>query len=115
MVLVQSDLRDVITALALSRVTFNRIRLNFMWALGYNVLGIPLAAGTNDQYVFCSPSYGGIFLSSICGLYERVLGFSVLGIPLAAGMNTAARVPFLGYMPIYKMINTAICTKDARY
>jgi len=45
MVLVHSDLRDVITALELSRVTFNRIRLNFFWALGYNTLGIPLACG----------------------------------------------------------------------
>lgn len=40
-----SDLEDVLTAIDLSRVVFARIRLNYAWALGYNVLMIPLAAG----------------------------------------------------------------------
>ncbi|KAM0978713.1 hypothetical protein ACFX13_014927 [Malus domestica] len=44
-VLVKSNLEDVITAIHLSRKTFTRIRLNYIWALGYNVLGIPIAAG----------------------------------------------------------------------
>eukprot|EP00842_Homolaphlyctis_polyrhiza_P006437 jgi/Hompol1/6795/HPOL_005087-RA len=44
-VLVKSDLRDVLTLIDLSRATFNRIRLNFAWALGFNLLGVPLAAG----------------------------------------------------------------------
>ena len=44
-VLMKSNLEDVITAIDLSRRTFFRIRMNYMWALGYNVLGIPIAAG----------------------------------------------------------------------
>lgn len=44
-VLIKNDLRDVDTALALSKKTFNRIKLNLFWAFIYNVLGIPVAAG----------------------------------------------------------------------
>jgi Cu+-exporting ATPase len=44
-VLMKSNLEDVITAIDLSRKTFRRIRLNYVWALGYNILGIPIAAG----------------------------------------------------------------------
>ncbi|KAL3718646.1 hypothetical protein ACJRO7_003725 [Eucalyptus globulus] len=44
-VLIKSNLEDVITAIHLSRKTMSRIRLNYVWALGYNVLGLPIAAG----------------------------------------------------------------------
>ncbi|CAN8064664.1 unnamed protein product [Agarophyton chilense] len=44
-VLVRSDLRGVVNALDLSRQAFRRVRLNFCWAIGYNIIGIPLAAG----------------------------------------------------------------------
>ncbi|KAL1293458.1 hypothetical protein HN51_054120 [Arachis hypogaea] len=44
-VLVKNSLEDVITAIDLSRKTMLRIRLNYIWALGYNVLGMPVAAG----------------------------------------------------------------------
>lgn len=45
MVLVKSRLSDVVTALHLSSAIFRRIQLNFLFSLGYNCLGIPLAAG----------------------------------------------------------------------
>ena len=44
-VLMKSTLHDVVVALHLSRVVMRRIRFNFVWAFGYNVVGIPLAAG----------------------------------------------------------------------
>ena len=37
--------QDVLAALDLSRATFNRIRLNYFWAMAYNVVMIPFAAG----------------------------------------------------------------------
>lgn len=44
-VLVQNDLNGVVRALDLSQKTFNRIKLNLFWALIYNLIGIPIAAG----------------------------------------------------------------------
>ena len=45
MVLIKNNLLDVITAIDLSKKTFSRIRANYIWAIMYNALGIPLAAG----------------------------------------------------------------------
>eukprot|EP00753_Platysulcus_tardus_P014251 PLAT4261.1.p1 GENE.PLAT4261.1~~PLAT4261.1.p1 ORF type:complete len:1218 (-),score=693.24 PLAT4261.1:280-3933(-) len=45
LVLVNSHLFDVVTALDLSRTVYRRIRYNFFWAMCYNTLGIPIAAG----------------------------------------------------------------------
>ncbi len=37
--------QGVIIALDVSRKTLRRIRLNYLWAFGYNVVMIPIAAG----------------------------------------------------------------------
>ncbi len=44
-VLVQQDLRKVPEAVALARATLRTIRQNLVWAFGYNVVLLPLAAG----------------------------------------------------------------------
>ena len=44
-VLMNSNLSDVLVAIDLSRTVFNRIKWNFVWALGYNTMAIPIAAG----------------------------------------------------------------------
>ena len=44
-VLMRSDLMDVPTAIDLSRQTIRIIKQNLFWAFGYNILGIPVAAG----------------------------------------------------------------------
>jgi Cu2+-exporting ATPase len=44
-VLMRTRLLDVVAAIHLSLATFNKIRQNLFWALGYNSLAIPVAAG----------------------------------------------------------------------
>jgi len=44
-ILVKNDLRDVVTAIELSRYSVNKIKQNFFWAFIYNIIGIPIAAG----------------------------------------------------------------------
>ncbi|CAL0334915.1 unnamed protein product [Lupinus luteus] len=44
-VLMRNNLEDVITAIDLSRKTFSRIRLNYVFAMAYNAVAIPVAAG----------------------------------------------------------------------
>ncbi|TXG05754.1 copper-translocating P-type ATPase [Lactobacillus delbrueckii] len=44
-VLITSNLTGVLRALDLSKKTFTRIKLNLFWALIYNLIGIPVAAG----------------------------------------------------------------------
>lgn len=44
-VLMRDGMEAVLTALALSRATMRNIRQNLFWAFGYNVLGLPVAAG----------------------------------------------------------------------
>ncbi|MCP9804721.1 heavy metal translocating P-type ATPase [Cyanobium sp. T1G-Tous] len=44
LLLLGNDLRDVVTAIGLSRATMRKIRQNLFWAFIYNSLGVPVAA-----------------------------------------------------------------------
>jgi Cu+-exporting ATPase len=52
-VLMRSDLMDVPTAIKLSKSVIRTIKQNLFWAFGYNILGIPVAAGL--LYAFGGP------------------------------------------------------------
>ncbi|WP_373844408.1 heavy metal translocating P-type ATPase [Clostridium sp.] len=52
-VLMKSDLMDVVTAIDLSRKTIKNIKENLFWAFGYNSLGIPVAMGV--LFIFGGP------------------------------------------------------------
>lgn len=59
-VLMKSDLLDVVTAIQLSNRTIRNIKQNLCWAFGYNIAGIPVAAGI--LHIF-----GGPLLSPMLG------------------------------------------------
>ena len=65
-VLMRSDLREVATALNLSRSTIRNIKQNLFWAFGYNVLGIPVAAGV--LYAFGGPVLNPIIAAAAMSL-----------------------------------------------
>ena len=44
-VLVKGDLQGIVRAIRLSRSVLKNIRQNLFWAFGYNMIGVPLAAG----------------------------------------------------------------------
>jgi Cu2+-exporting ATPase len=44
-VLMRSDPLDIPTAIAIGRATFHKVRQNLAWAIGYNTLALPIAAG----------------------------------------------------------------------
>ena len=65
-VLMKSDLMDVPTAIHLSKSTIRNIKENLFWAFGYNVAGIPIAAGV--LYIFGGPLLNPIFAAAAMSL-----------------------------------------------
>ncbi len=64
-VLVKNDLRDVVTAIDLSRFTMRKIRENLFWAFAYNLVGIPIAAGVLYPFTgfLLNPAFAGIAMA----------------------------------------------------
>ena len=65
-VLMRSDLLDIPKAINLSRRTIRTIKQNLFWAFGYNVLGIPIAAGV--LHLFGGPLLNPIFAAAAMSL-----------------------------------------------
>jgi Cu+-exporting ATPase len=65
-VLMRSKLTDVPTAIYLSRRTIRNIKQNLFWAFGYNVVGIPIAAGL--LHLFGGPLLNPIFAAAAMSL-----------------------------------------------
>ena len=52
-VLVNGDIRNISTTLRLSKATIRNVKENLFWAFGYNIIGIPVAAGV--LHIFGGP------------------------------------------------------------
>lgn len=65
-VLMKSDLMDVVTAIELSKKTIKNIKQNLFWAFAYNVLGIPIAMGI--LHLFGGPLLNPMFAGAAMSL-----------------------------------------------
>ncbi len=63
-ILIKSDPRDVIKIIHLSKATYSKMVQNLVWATGYNVVAIPLAAGVlYGSGIVLSPAVGAVLMS----------------------------------------------------
>lgn len=63
-ILTKSDPRDVVKVIRLSQATWRKMIQNLIWATGYNVVAIPLAAGVLAfAGVILSPAVGAVLMS----------------------------------------------------
>ncbi|MBI2657221.1 heavy metal translocating P-type ATPase [Candidatus Woesearchaeota archaeon] len=64
-VLIKNDLRDVVTAIDLSKKTVNKMKQNLFWAFFYNVALIPVAAGALYPFgILFNPIFAAIAMAS---------------------------------------------------
>jgi Cu2+-exporting ATPase len=64
-VLVRSNPAEVATIIGLARATYAKMVQNLVWATGYNVIAIPLAAGVLAGVgILLSPAVGGVLMSA---------------------------------------------------
>ena len=63
-ILVKSDPQDVVKVINLSKRTYNKMAQNLVWATGYNILAIPLAAGVlYGAGIVLAPALGAVLMS----------------------------------------------------
>lgn len=63
-ILVKSNPLDIVAIIGLARATYNKMVQNLLWATGYNIFAIPLAAGVLYAYgILLTPALGALFMS----------------------------------------------------
>ncbi|HSN66989.1 MAG TPA: copper-translocating P-type ATPase, partial [Fusibacter sp.] len=63
-ILVKSNPLDVVNIIKLSKATYKKMIQNLIWATGYNLIALPLAAGVlYNQGILISPALGAVFMS----------------------------------------------------
>ena len=63
-ILVNSDPKDVVKLIDFGKRTYNKMVQNLIWAVGYNVIAIPLAAGVLYPKFVLSPAMGAVLMSA---------------------------------------------------
>ncbi len=81
-VLVKNDPRDVARIIKLSEATYRKMRQNLGWAVGYNVIALPLAAGALAWTGFVLPVYVGALLMSLSTIIVAINAQTLRGLKL---------------------------------
>ena len=94
-VLMKSDPYDIVGAIELSRATVRKMRQNLWWAVGYNTIAFPLAAGVLYPFVL-SPEVAAISMSGstlIVAINALMLKRTKLAGIRQPGMDASGKVP----------------------
>jgi len=63
-ILVKSNPLDIVGVVSLSRSTYSKMIQNLIWATGYNIIAIPVAAGVLYNWgILLNPALGALFMS----------------------------------------------------
>lgn len=63
-ILVKSNLLDVVNIIGLSRASYRKMQQNLIWTTGYNLVALPLAAGVLAPWnILLSPALGALLMS----------------------------------------------------
>lgn len=62
-ILVNSDPKDVVNMISFGRATYRKMVQNLFWAVGYNIVAIPLAAGILYPTFILTPAMGAVLMS----------------------------------------------------
>jgi len=95
-ILVKNDPMDVVRLVKLSRASYRKMQENIVWAAGYNVFAIPLAAGVLAPIgILLSPAIGALLMSLstvIVAVNAQLLRRVDLSVPNLPGVSPRADV-----------------------
>jgi Cu2+-exporting ATPase len=92
-VLVRSDPRDVVGAIELSRATYSKMIQNLVWATGYNLIAIPVAAGLFVPWGLDLPMAVGAIAMSVSTIVVAANAQLLRGLRLQHGPISAEPKP----------------------
>jgi Cu2+-exporting ATPase len=90
-VLVKNDPRDVARIVKLSDASYRKMRQNLAWAVGYNLIALPLAAGLLAALGFVLPAYVGALLMSLSTIVVALNAQTLRGLDLHGAPPSLAR------------------------
>lgn len=108
-ILIKDDLRDVVTAMDLSKKTIVKIWQNFFWAFVYNIVAIPIAAGLHLVFTQQAGEYAPwvVSMGNMFAVVLPVIGDTVKSIWLNLSQS-ALRPEIAGFAMAFSSISVVL-------